>query len=829
MNESLKEKETIEEYQRKILILTETYKKQKSQIEGILQEKENLNIVNRQREEEISRLTFNLNTLEKKFLSLQSEYKQLKETKKSGMLDWVISSSVKDENSLMKDKIRLLEEELEQKKDIIESIHTQIFEVKYEFQTKLDSLEVQLTNVGFELSEEKRKGFELNKNFNEKENELLIMSCTLNKLNDTLEGTRSEMNKKISFLLEKEKEMKKRLKYMKENENKVNPFSEYSIKAEKNLNMKIDFYSLMSSKSLLIENISNYDQRLLKIIDCIEIFMKQYELLLEFKINEYSTTTIISSNSLLSKLKQAYHKMNNDLKLLSLTLLISFNLLLNIKDRLNDLFNIDSMKNVENEEIYSKINHLSLLFKYFIGSIIESCNIYCIIEKLVQSKIPNELKLCFELMSSQNNSNLDLLYDKLQYSSNLLKETFTSFNPLIINMINTLSSNFEYYKITYEINESNSEVQMKFKLVSNSNHAYALQIDKLNELFKSINEYCFVKLYQNFFIYQINIGILMTSISKKEDINNASHSQFLIFDFNFKCFEDLIDKDKDYISNLTNMVSITLNIEEFIIKLKEVIKNLIPIYKTIVKFDIMNRNEEGLEYLKGIEIKNSDLMNRQVTFKLEEKVKVYSNRIGNLEEQILYKELIINNLKLENEMRKLNEKEENEKIGEEKKEEISHSIFKLNIFDLNWCRNQANIMNDNEISIENESNMNSINDFYSNSNARNIENLMNIEEYRQINSIINCLFLKICNNKIQASADNMNESVENKSLLDELQVKIKILEEEYISEKKNKEGYEKNIEMLSDNLSETLMRENNLKEILMKCKTCSKNRSIFEQ
>lgn len=828
MNESIKEKENIEEYQRKILILTETYKKQKSQIEGILQEKENLNIVNRQREEEISRLTFNLNTLEKKFVSLQSEYKQLKETKKSGMLDWVISSSVKDENSLMKDKIRLLEEELEQKKDIIELIHTQIFEVKFELQTKLDSLEVQLTNVGFELSEEKRKGFELNKNFNEKENELLIMSCTLNKLNDTLESTRTEMNKKISLLLEKEKEMKKRLKYMKENENKVNPFSEYSLKDEKNLNMKNDFYSLMSSKSLLVENISNYDQRLLKIIDCIEIFTKQYELLFEFKINEYSTT-IISSKSLLSKLKQAYHKMNNDLKLLSFTLLLSFNLLLDIKDKLNGLFNIESMKNIENDEIYLKINHLSLLFRYFIGSIIESCNIYCIIEKLVQSKIPNELKLCFELMSSQNNSNLDLLYDKLQYSSNLLKESFASFNPLIVNMINTLSSNFEYYKITYEMNESSSEVQIKFKLVSNPNHSYALQVDKINELFRSINDYCFVKLYQNFFLYQINIGILMTSISKKEEINNTFHSQFLIFDFNFKCFEDLIDKDKDYISNLTNMVSITFNIEEFIIKLKEVLKNLIPIYKAIVKFDKMNKNEEGLEYSKGIEIKNSDLINRQVTFKLEEKVKVYSNRIANLEEQILYKEAIINNLKLENEMKTLNEKDENEKINEEKKEEISHSTFKLNFFDLNWCRNQINIMNDNEISIESESSLNSINEFYSNSNAKNIENLMNIEEYRQINSIINCLFLKICNNKIQASADNIKESVENKSLLDELQVKIKILEEEYISEKKNKEGYEKNIEMLSDNLSETLMRENNLKEILMKCKTCSKNRSIFEQ
>lgn len=828
MNESIKEKENIEEYQRKILILTETYKKQKSQIEGILQEKENLNIVNRQREEEISRLTFNLNTLEKKFVSLQSEYKQLKETKKSGMLDWVISSSVKDENSLMKDKIRLLEEELEQKKDIIELIHTQIFEVKFELQTKLDSLEVQLTNVGFELSEEKRKGFELNKNFNEKENELLIMSCTLNKLNDTLESTRTEMNKKISLLLEKEKEMKKRLKYMKENENKVNPFSEYSLKDEKNLNMKNDFYSLMSSKSLLVENISNYDQRLLKIIDCIEIFTKQYELLFEFKINEYSTT-IISSKSLLSKLKQAYHKMNNDLKLLSFTLLLSFNLLLDIKDKLNGLFNIESMKNIENDEIYLKINHLSLLFKYFVGSIIESCNIYCIIEKLVQSKIPNELKLCFELMSSQNNSNLDLLYDKLQYSSNLLKESFASFNPLIVNMINTLSSNFEYYKITYEMNESSSEVQIKFKLVSNPNHSYALQVDKINELFRSINDYCFVKLYQNFFLYQINIGILMTSISKKEEINNTFHSQFLIFDFNFKCFEDLIDKDKDYISNLTNMVSITFNIEEFIIKLKEVLKNLIPIYKAIVKFDKMNKNEEGLEYSKGIEIKNSDLINRQVTFKLEEKVKVYSNRIANLEEQILYKEAIINNLKLENEMKTLNEKDENEKINEEKKEEISHSTFKLNFFDLNWCRNQINIINDNEISIESESSLNSINEFYSNSNAKNIENLMNIEEYRQINSIINCLFLKICNNKIQASADNIKESVENKSLLDELQVKIKMLEEEYISEKKNKEGYEKNIEMLSDNLSETLMRENNLKEILMKCKTCSKNRSIFEQ
>lgn len=321
----------------------------------------------------------------------------------------------------------------------------------------------------------------------------------------------------------------------------------------------------------------------------------------------------------------------------------------------------------------------------------------------------------------------------------------------------------------------------------------------------------------------------MTSISKKEEINNTFHSQFLIFDFNFKCFEDLIDKDKDYISNLTNMVSITFNIEEFIIKLKEVLKNLIPIYKAIVKFDKMNKNEEGLEYSKGIEIKNSDLINRQVTFKLEEKVKVYSNRIANLEEQILYKEAIINNLKLENEMKTLNEKDENEKFNEEKKEEISHSTFKLNFFDLNWCRNQINIMNDNEISIESESSLNSINEFYSNSNAKNIENLMNIEEYRQINSIINCLFLKICKNKIQASADNIKESVENKSLLDELQVKIKMLEEEYISEKKNKEGYEKNIEMLSDNLSETLMRENNLKEILMKCKTCSKNRSIFEQ
>jgi hypothetical protein len=196
---------------------------------------ENLEIENRTLEEEYHTLRDNYEHMKKRFEALQKEMLDFKTnmSKKSGMLDWIVNSGVKDENSKLKEKIHALETELNLKIQENEQIHIEIFEEKQNFNKIIQDLESEIEKMKFNIND---KITELN-SVSEKNSNLVSIQRTLennlNNISESLKKTESELKLKESKWKNKKSQFKQEI----DNKNKIQknllPINEYK---DKNLN-----------------------------------------------------------------------------------------------------------------------------------------------------------------------------------------------------------------------------------------------------------------------------------------------------------------------------------------------------------------------------------------------------------------------------------------------------------------------------------------------------------------------------------------------------------------------------------------------------------------
>lgn len=212
---------------KKISLLSEKIKNLKSELDFTLQQKEDLELKNRSFEEEISQLNFNNDNLKKRFEALQNELTQAKEKKKSGMLDWVMSSSVKDENSELKNRLLLLENELDIKIKENEDLHSSIFDIKFSLEQKLEQLELKINTLSSENEIGKGKLTTVSNTLKEKERENDSLIKSVSSLKEKAKELKTELGGKISYLEIKNNEIIEKNKNLKYTISNTSFFDEY--------------------------------------------------------------------------------------------------------------------------------------------------------------------------------------------------------------------------------------------------------------------------------------------------------------------------------------------------------------------------------------------------------------------------------------------------------------------------------------------------------------------------------------------------------------------------------------------------------------------------
>jgi hypothetical protein len=161
---------------------------------------ENLEITNKTLEEDLSTLRNNYESLKKRNEMLQKHFQDEKEklNKKSGMLDWFVSGTVKDENSKLKEMLDTLKQELEIKIHENESVHMTMFENKKDYDDKLTQLEDEIDRMRFKISEKMTEMTLLSEKLKELESEKLILQGNLTVQIDTNERISNELTERTN-------------------------------------------------------------------------------------------------------------------------------------------------------------------------------------------------------------------------------------------------------------------------------------------------------------------------------------------------------------------------------------------------------------------------------------------------------------------------------------------------------------------------------------------------------------------------------------------------------------------------------------------------------
>ena len=734
----------MEDYKLKLSILAESYKQQKQKIANILQEKEDIEILNRKKEEELNQLSFNYNNLKKRFENLQNELIQTKDKKKSGMLDWVMNSSIKDENATMKDKIFLLETELEFKIKENEDLHKNTWELKYEFESKIDALENKLTNLLLDHDKLKSENYLVNQNLQSKENDLIIISCTLNKLKQTLLETKEEMNNKILSLNSKEKQLIDKLSHKKQLVKMINPINEYKNKHNTYLNTTFDNKSLLNNS--ITENLCYFESKIEFVVSINEIFANQFLLLKEVVIDKKEYRSILI----------CYNKLSNYLNLLILTSSIGFKALNQIKQAFLDT----DHNNTNYNEINTKNNTLLHYFKLLIGCLINFLKILILTLKIISIKSTIEVKV------STNTQ----YFDNVQHSSKILKNLVLKNIPYFQLIQNELEK-LDYYLIN-SIDYKNLNISIiKEFLLSDVNNKLFIDIEAIK---KNLGLIELNKLFEYMILNQINIGKVFSILSQEDKI---------ITNFNIINFEALLSKGKEYYKTNFSHNS-DGDIKDFNDKIKKTVDCYFKLQKiNIVNFNNqaeitrLNESSQACDYLDSIKFKMNVEENKATIENYENKINTLSNSISYLEHSLQQKEKIIMKNKAENDFSNLQFLSNISTVS-------NNESISLNVF------SHINILNDfPHIKTEAESILKFRNEF-------TIKTDNDLLENKKIYGLISSMAFNLNNSKSNNRDVDDKTEESHKSKVIELENKLKLVEEDYSIERKNKEGYEKNVSFL---------------------------------
>ena len=697
------------------------------------------------------------------------------------MFSYFSGSNIKEENKLMLERIRVLENELEVKIKENEDCHIEVFDIKQQYNNTIEEYEEKLKKNEKEL-----------KNTIEEGQNLKSKNITLQNLKDIAENTIIKKDEQINELTRLYNNKKFEYENMEKKLNKKLIEKEKVEKINSNINEYLNFSSLIyefdflkncNVKNKLFLGQKNFIKKGLEIIQT--LISDNIEYLIDYFKERYNIYLLLTNDK---KITFILEKIISYLILLQ-QYLKTFNIFIGLMICILDYEKIEEInlnklilyKNISLVFISKSFQLFNLIYKYIIelskyfDEISYTNNkyikdLYCIIELFIK-----KIYICLNFNKIYNLQNISVITDRTfhvsikvnhDYFKNYKNINICIYDPKFL--LNIFNNDIPKIKTIYEILISKFELSNQNEILTFEKNQIIIEKNKIDEI-KSNSE--------NILKYLNGITNCINQITNlKEELcenfiykNQYLEKEILLIIFNPYIF---------------NKISPEKKIEREIIEIS---------YKESLE------NKEKLNKL--MESKN---LIKEDQNKISKKFSEYESKIKELQD-------LLNNQQNENDLLKM--KLMDKSFSQETTIEDNQSNNNINnneIFD--FLNNQNLILNNENIEL------NSLKD--------EIKNYNEIEYHRKINDIIKKYSAKIKNIDMKIESNIQREEIKN-----DYEKKINNLKKDFlkkenelndiINEKNDAiEGFSQQISYLSESLGEF----QTLKSIL-----CNKCQEAFEK
>ena len=769
------------EMKNKLIKLSQVLKLEKKSKEDYAEKNQVLETKNHSLEEENNTLHVNYDNIKKRYDQLQKELSETKENAKKNnfsMFSYFTSSNIKEENKIMLERIKILENELEIKIKENEDCHVEVFDIKQQCNKMIEELEEKLSKNEKEL----KNSIEEGKNLKDK-------NITLQNLKDIAENniikkdeeintlTRLYTNQKFEYEI-MEKQLTSKLNEKEKVEKIISNINEYFNFS--NLIYEFDFLKHFKIKNKLFQRQKLFLQKILEITQI--LISENIEYLIEYFKDRFNFYILLTNDKkitfIIEKIISYLILLQQYLRTLNIFIGLIIFLFENEKNEDINLQKLILYKNISLVFIFKSFELFKLIFKYIIElskyfeeiPYIDSKYIYDLMSIL--NLFIKKLFICFNFNKIYNLKNINILTDRTFHVSIKISKTyfenykninFPNYDPkLLLKLFNkdipTIKKIYEDFLSKFSIsNEKEFSFLEKNQIIIEKN-----KIDEIRKNGEFINKY----------LNGINncIDLMMNYQNEIEEIllykNTILNKEILLIIFNPYIFSKIIPEKK-----------IKRNIKE--ISYKESLENR----------EKLNKLMESKNLIKDEQNKISKKF-----LEYEAKIKELQNNLNNQQnENDLLRMKLMNNSFIHETIKEENQTKNNNEINE-------------------FLSNQNSILNNENKEFK--------------SLKEEIKNYNNIEYHRKVNDIIKRYSLKIKNIDMKIEINAQKEEIKNDyekkitNLKNEFQIKEKKFNE-IINEKNDAiEGFSQQISYLSESLGEF----ETLKSII-----CSKCQETFDK
>jgi hypothetical protein len=769
------------EMKNKLIKLSQVLKLEKKSKEDYAEKNQVLETKNHSLEEENNTLHVNYDNIKKRYDQLQKELSETKENAKKNnfsMFSYFTSSNIKEENKIMLERIKILENELEIKIKENEDCHVEVFDIKQQCNKMIEELEEKVSKNEKEL----KNSIEEGKNLKDK-------NITLQNLKDIAENniikkdeeintlTRLYTNQKFEYEI-MEKQLTSKLNEKEKVEKIISNINEYFNFS--NLIYEFDFLKHFKIKNKLFQRQKLFLKKILEITQI--LISENIEYLIEYFKDRFNFYILLTNDKkttfIIEKIISYLILLQQYLRTLNIFIGLIIFLFENEKNEDINLQKLILYKNISLVFIFKSFELFKLIFKYIIElskyfeeiPYIDSKYIYDLMSIL--NLFIKKLFICFNFNKIYNLKNINILTDRTFHVSIKISKTyfenykninFTNYDPkLLLKLFNkdipTIKNIYEDFLSKFSIsNEKEFSFLEKNQIIIEKN-----KIDEIRKNGEFITKY----------LNGINncIDLMMNYQNEIEEIllykNTILNKEILLIIFNPYIFSKIIPEKK-----------IERNIKE--ISYKESLENR----------EKLNKLMESKNLIKDEQNKISKKF-----LEYEAKIKELQNNLNNQQnENDLLRMKLMNNSFIHETIKEENQTKNNNEINE-------------------FLSNQNSILNNENKEFK--------------SLKEEIKNYNNIEYHRKVNDIIKRYSLKIKNIDMKIEINAQKEEIKNDyekkitNLKNELQIKENKFNE-IINEKNDAiEGFSQQISYLSESLGEF----ETLKSII-----CSKCQETFDK
>ena len=770
------------EMKNKLIKLTQIVKQEKKSKEEYAEKNQVLETQNHSLEIENNTLHVNYDNIRKRYDQLQKELIETKENSKKNnfsMFSYFTGSNIKEENKIMLERIKILENELEVKIKENEDCHVEVFDIKQQYNNAIEEYEEKLKKNEKELKNSIEEGQSLkDKNITLQNLKDIAENNIIKKDEQINELTRLYNNKKFEFE-NMEKKLNKKLMEKEKVEKIISNINEYLNFSS--LIYEFDFLKNCNVINKLFLGQKNFIKKGLEIIQI--LISENIEYLIDYFKDRFNFYLLLTNDK---KITFIIEKIISYLILLQ-QYLKTFNIFIGLMICILDYEKIEDI-NLHKLILYKNI---SLVF------ITKSFQLLNLIVKYI-----NELSKYFDEISYTNNKCIKDLYCIIEL---FIKKIFICLNfNKIYNLQNIYVITDRTFHVSIKINQD------YFKNYHNINLCIYDPKFLLNIFNNDIPKIKII--YENF--------ISKFILSNQNEIATFEKNQIIIEKNKIDEIKSNSENILKYFNGIINCINQIINLkdelcENFIYKNQYLEKEILLIifnpyiFSKIIPEKKIEREINEISYKESLE--NKEKLNKLMESKnlIQDDQNKISKKFSEYESKIKELQDLLNNQQNENDLLKMKLMD---KSFSQETTTIEETQSNNNNDISDFLNNQNLILNNENLEI------NSLKD--------EIKNYNEIEYHRKINDIIKKYSAKIKNIDMKIESNIQREEIKN-----DYEKKITNLKNDFLT-KENKlndiinekndaiEGFSQQISYLSESLGEF----ETLKSIL-----CNKCKETFEK